>query len=155
MSKNEKVEDTVLESYFKTDARRANLSLILLSLFIPWGQLLYLFLIEGVIIARYKDYNEKIWAKCEKFPLSYIKFYAQNVCQIRKSRIKVKTNLTIHTDACEAAKFAVDNWCDAIIDITGNSNDKSKIDGPNVNLAEFRVYTEILLAVSVRKICYR
>ena len=56
-SVNEEAKDAIVGGYPETDAHCANLSLILLSLFIPWGQLLSLFLVEDATIATYKDYN--------------------------------------------------------------------------------------------------
>lgn len=36
-------------------------------------------------MAIYKNYNQKIYAKYKKFLLSYIRFYTQNVYQLKKN----------------------------------------------------------------------
>lgn len=94
-------------------------------------------------------------AKCKEFLPSYVKFYIQNVCHIRKNRIEVRANLVARTDAHEAASLATDDWHDAIVDIIGNSNNKSDNDYTNIDLAEFKINTKILLADSIREIYCR
>lgn len=69
MSKNKKVEDKISKDYFEIDTGYVDLNLILLSLFISWGQLLYLFFAESIKIVIYKYYNWKIWAKYKNFLL--------------------------------------------------------------------------------------
>ena len=82
----------------------------------------------------------------------YIKFYVQNLYQIRKTSIKVRANIAIHADARKAARLIVNNWCNMIIDIT-NSNDETAINFTNVDLVEFRVITKTLLADNIQKTC--
>lgn len=82
--------------------------------------------------------------------LSHIKFYIQNICKMRKTRIEVKTNIILHIDAQKIARVATNNLRNMIIDIT-DSNNKANIDFANINLIKFRIYIKILLANSVQK----
>ena len=67
--------------------------------------------------------------------------------QIRK--IELKANFVAHADAREEIKLTANDWCNATVDITGNSNDKSNNDCGNVYLPEFGVYIKTSLADSV------
>lgn len=69
---------------------------------------------------------------------------------MRKTRIKVKANIIVHGDACEVARFTVDDQHNKTIDIT-DSNNEINTDSTNVNLVEFGVYTKTLLANSIQK----
>lgn len=102
-------------------------------------------------MATYKEYSWKVWAKCEESLPSRIKFYAQNVCQMRKLRIEVRADIVARADAREAAKLAADDWRHETVDIVDDSNDKADVDSANIDLAEFGVHTETSLADSVRK----
>lgn len=83
---------------------------------------------------------------------SYIKFQAQNIRQIKKTKIKVTVNIVAHINFCKATRFAVDNWYDMTINI-GDNNDETNIDFTNVNLVEFRVHTKTLLVDNVQELC--
>lgn len=74
---------------------------------------------------------------------------------MRKTRIKVKADLVAHADACKAAKLAVDDWCDNSPNIANDNEDKANGDSANIDLAEFGVHTETLLANSVKETCRR
>lgn len=56
LSENEESEDAIPGGHPETDARRTDLSLILLSFFVPWNHLLPLFLTEGATLATYKEF---------------------------------------------------------------------------------------------------
>lgn len=55
-----------------------------------------------IIIKKYKPNIKKIL-------LSHIRFYTQNMCQLRKSKIKVKTNLVISANLCKKANLVNNN----------------------------------------------
>lgn len=75
--------------------------------------------------------------------------------QIKKSRIKVKTNLIVNIDVYKIAKLKINNQCDAIIDITNNNNNKSNNNDVNIDLVEFGIYIKILLINTVNITCCR
>ncbi len=54
--KNEESEDAIPGSYPKIDVCHTNLSLVLLSLFVPWNYLLSLFMTERVTSKTYKEF---------------------------------------------------------------------------------------------------
>ncbi len=56
LSENEELEDAIPGGHPKIDARRANLSLVLLSLFVSWNYLLFLFIVEGATLETYKEF---------------------------------------------------------------------------------------------------
>ncbi len=56
LSENEESEDAIPGGHPETDARRTDLSLILLSLFVPWNHLSSLFLAEGATFEIYKEF---------------------------------------------------------------------------------------------------
>lgn len=146
----EEGEDAIPKGYFKTDARWTNLSLIFLLLFILWNHLFSLFLAEGAILTMYKEFCSKVWAKCELMLPSNVKFYAQNMYQMRKTRIEVRANITIWVDACKATRLAADDCCNLTID-KDDSNDEADIDSANRDLIEFGVHTKTLSAKNVQK----
>ncbi len=147
---NEESEDAIPGGHPETDACHTNLSLILLSLFVPWNHLSSLFLVEGATLETYKKFCWRVWGKCKPKLPSHIRFYANNVCQIRKTRIEVRADIAARIDAREAARLAVDDWRDKTIDMA-NSNGEAEIDPTNVGLVEFGVQTITSLADSVRK----
>ena len=71
---------------------------------------------------------------------------------MRKTRIKVRSNIAIHADARKVAQFAVDDWHDETTDIA-NSDGEAEIDPTNVGLAEFGVQTKTFLADNVCETC--
>lgn len=103
----------------------------------------------------YKDYNQKVRAKCKKFLPLYIKFYIQNICLIRKNRIEVKNNLIIYIDTYQLAKLVANEQCDTTIDISSDSNNESNNDYANIDIAKFNIHIETLLADNVRKSHYK
>lgn len=150
LSENKESEDAVPGGHPETDARRTDLSLIFLSLFILWNHLLSLLLAEGATLATYKEFCWKVWAKCEPTLPSHVKFYAQNICQMRKTRIEVKTDIIARADAREAARLAADDWCDETTNMA-DINDEVDINSANIDLGEFGVLTQTSLADSVRE----
>ena len=77
------------------------------------------------------------------------------MCQISKSRIKVKIKLIVCADAQKAARLTANNCRYATADIIGNNNDKSNNNYINVDLAKFGINTKTLLADNIRKTCCR
>ena len=69
---------------------------------------------------------------------------------MRKTRIEVWANIAAYVVAREAARLAVDDWCDKITDIA-DSDGEAEIDPTNVGLAKFGVQTETSLADSICK----
>lgn len=70
--------------------------------------------------------------------LSYIWFYANNICQIRKTRIEVRVDLIVDVDTPKTAWLEVmderDNWLDM-----ADNNKKAKTDSLNIGLVEFDI----------------
>lgn len=60
------------------------------------------------------------------------------MCQIRKTKIKVKDNIIVYADACKAANLIADNKNNKINNIT-DSNNKANINSANVNLIKFEI----------------
>lgn len=56
LAENKEAEDAIPGGHPETNACRTDLSLILLSLFIPWKHLLSLFLAKGATLETYKDF---------------------------------------------------------------------------------------------------
>ncbi len=150
LSENEELEDAIPGGHPETDARRTDLSLILLSLFVPWNHLSSVFLAKGAILETYKEFCWRVWVKCEPKLPPYVRFYANNVCQMRKTRIEVRADIAARADAREAARLAVDDWCDETTDMV-DSDREAEIDPTNMGLAEFGVQTKTFLADSVRE----
>lgn len=50
------------------------------------------------------------------------------MCQLRKSRIKIKVNVIMCVNVDEVIKLLEKNQCNAIIDIIKNTNDKNNDD---------------------------
>ncbi len=65
LSENEELEDAIPGNHPETDARRTDLSLVLLSLFMSWNYLSSLFIAEGATLKIYKEFCWQIWVKCE------------------------------------------------------------------------------------------
>ncbi len=63
--KNEELEDVILWGYSETNAHRADLSLVFLSLFMSWNYLSSLFIIKRAILEAYEKFCLQIWVKCE------------------------------------------------------------------------------------------
>ena len=150
LSKNEKSKNAILGGHPETDACHTDLSLILLSLFVPWSYLLPLFLTKSATLATYKDFCWKIWVKYEPRLPAHVRFYIRNVCQMRKTKIEVRADIAARADARKAAWLAVDNWGDKTTDLA-DSNGEAKINSANIELVEFGVQTKTSLANSVRQ----
>lgn len=60
------------------------------------------------------------------------------MCQIRKTRIEVRTDFANRADACEAAQLEVKNGHNDLSNVADN-NGKAEIDSPNVGLVEFSI----------------
>lgn len=56
LSTNENIEDAIRRSYFRTNARQINITLILLALFISWYQFTDKFHLCGALLKIYLDY---------------------------------------------------------------------------------------------------
>ncbi len=138
LSKNEDSEDAIPGDHPETDVRRANLSLVLLSLFVPWNYLSSLFIAERATLKTYKEFCWQVCVKCEPRLPPHIRFYAKNVCQMWKTRIEVRADLAAHADAREAARLEVEDGRDDLSDVADNDG-KSEIDFPNVGLVEFGI----------------
>lgn len=80
--------------------------------------------------------------------LFYVKFHAQNICQMRKTRIEVKANIITYADACEVVRLVANDWHTMTINMA-NKNDETIINFVNVNLVEFKVHIKTLLANSI------
>ncbi len=80
LSENEESEDAIPGGHPKTDTRRTDLSLLLLSLFVPWNHLSSLFLAEGATLETYKEFCWRVWVKCEPKLPPHVCFYVNNVC---------------------------------------------------------------------------
>lgn len=152
LSENEEAEDAIPGSHPETDARRTNPSLIFLSLFISWNRLLFLFPAEGATMATYKKFCSNVRTKCEPTLPSHVKFYTQNIYQMRKTRIEVRADIVAHADTCEGARLTTDDWQDETIDMA-DSNNEADINCANVDLVKFGVYNKTLLANNIRKTC--
>lgn len=50
-----------------------------------------------------------MWIIYELMLLSHVKFYTQNVCQIRKTRIEIRVNIVAYVDAYKVVRFAADD----------------------------------------------
>lgn len=74
------------------------------------------------------------------------------MCQLRKSRIEIKSNLIIHTNTCEIPKLTANNWYNTTVNIIGNSNDETNNNYINVHLAKFKIHTKTFLTDNIRKI---
>lgn len=83
--------------------------------------------------------------------LLYLRFYTQNIYQLKKNIIKIEANLVQYADACKAIKLVANNWYNVNIDIIDNSNDKSNNHYAKDDFVEFKIYTKILLANIIRK----
>ena len=92
-------------------------------------------------MATYKDFCWKIWVKYESRLPAHVRFYAKNVCQIRKTRIEVRADIAAYADARKAAQLAVDNWGNETTDMADN-NRKAKINSANVELVKFGIQTK-------------
>ena len=99
LSDNKEAKDAIPGGHPETDACRANLAVILLSLFVLWERLLDLFHNEKAIIATYKEFALSVWEQCEPNLPLHIQIYAQNVCQMRKSRIEIRANAIARSEA--------------------------------------------------------
>ncbi len=80
LSEKEELEEAILGGHSETDARRTDLSLILLFLFVSWNHLSSLFLAEEVTLETYKKICWRVWVKCEPKLPPHVCFYANNVC---------------------------------------------------------------------------
>lgn len=60
LSENKELEDAIPEGYLKTDVYHADLSLILIFLFILWNYLSSLFVAEGATLETYKKFCWKV-----------------------------------------------------------------------------------------------
>ena len=97
-----------------------------------------LFVAEKATLNTYKEVYWQIWIKYEpRLPL-YIQFYAKNVCQMRKTRLEVKADLTIRVNTYETAQLEVKNRCNNLSDMVDN-NGEAKIDSSNMRLVEFGI----------------
>ncbi len=152
LSENEESENAIPRGHPETNTRRTDLSFILSSLFMPWNHLSSLFLAEGATLVTYKEFCWGVWVKCEPTLPPYVRFYANNICQMRITRIEVRADIAARADTRKAARLAVDDWRDETTDMADNDG-KAEIDPTNVGLAEFGVQTEMFLADSVRKTC--
>ncbi len=150
LSENKDSEDAIPGGHPETNTCHTNLSLDLLSLFISWNYLLSLFIAEGATLEIYKEFYWQVWVKCEPRLLPHIRFYAKNMCQMRKTRIEFKADLAASADARETARLEVEDGRDDLSDVVDN-NGEAEIDSPNVGLVEFGIQTQMSLADSVRK----
>ncbi len=145
LSENEELKDAIPRSHPKIDTCCTDLSLIFLSLFVLWNHLSSLFLAKEAALEIYKKYCWKVWVKYELKLWPYVRFYAKNVYQIRKTRIEIWANIAARADTLKAARLAHDIWRDETT-YMANSNAKAEIDPINVELAEFGVCTKTSLA---------
>ncbi len=152
LSKNEKLVETIPESYSQTNVCRTDLSLTLLSLFVPWNHLSSLFLAERAVLETYEEFYWRVWVKCEPKLSFHIPFYTKNVCQMQKTRIEIRANIDTCTDARKAAQLTIDDLRNEITDMV-DSNKKAEIVSTNVKLAKFGVSTKMSLVDSPRKTC--
>ncbi len=65
LSENEESEDVIPGGHPETETRRADLSLVLLSLFVLWNYLSSLFIVEGATLETYKEFCWQVWVKYE------------------------------------------------------------------------------------------
>ena len=99
LSDNEEAEDAIPGSHPETDVRRVDLAFVLLSLFVSWERLLDLFYTERAKIATYKKFAWSVWERCEPNLPPHVQFYAQNICQMRKSKIEVRADTVARSEA--------------------------------------------------------
>ncbi len=154
LSENEESEDAILGGHSETDARRTNLSLIFLSLFVLWNPLSSLFLAERATLETNKEFCWRVLVKCKPKPSTHVRFYPNNMCQMRKTRIEVRADIATRSDAREVARLVVDDWRNKTTDIA-DSDVEAKIDHTNVGLTEFGVQTKMSLTDSIRKTCHK
>ncbi len=64
-----------------------NIAIILLTLFVPWNHLQPLFSEMGAINDNYLSFSWVIWYLFYPMLDDYVKYYATNILQIRKSKI--------------------------------------------------------------------
>lgn len=138
LSENKELKNAIPKSHIKIKACCTDLSLIFLLLFILWNFFLFLFVAKGVALKIYKEFCKKTWVKCEPKLPPHIWFYAKNMCQMRKTKIEVRANITIYVDAREAIWLTVDDWCGKMTDIV-NSNKEVDIDFTNIELIKFGI----------------
>ena len=151
LSDNKKVKDVIPGSHPKTDACRTDLAIMLLSLFVPWECLLDLFLTTKTTITTYKKFIWSVWEQYEPDLLSHIQFFAQNVCQMRKSRIEVQANAVARSETRHLARLVADNWHNQGSQPFNNdigTNNKLA----SINLAEFGLLGKIFFADVVKEI---
>lgn len=82
--------------------------------------------------------------------LFYIKFYVQNKCHIKKTRIEVKVHIITYTNACKVVRLISNNWNNKTNNIT-DKNDEADINSADINLVEFDIHNNILLADNIKK----
>lgn len=75
--------------------------------------------------------------------------------QMRKTRIEVRADLFAPADIREAVKLLANDWRDNSLNIADGRKDKADVDSTNIDLAEFGIHTEILLANSVKETYHR
>lgn len=61
----------------------------------------------------------------------------------------------MNADTREVAKLTTDDWHNNSLDIVDNSKNEANVDSANIDLAQFGVHIEILLADNVKKTCRR
>lgn len=154
LSENKELGDVILRCHFETDACCIDLSLIFLSLFMPWNHLSSLFLAKKAALETYKKFCWRVWVKYEPKLSLYVQFYAKNVYQMWKARIEVRANIASFADVRKATWLVVNNWRNETTDIA-KSNGKAKIDPTNVELVEFGIQTKTTLLDSIHKTCYK
>lgn len=150
LSKNEELEDAIPRDYPEIDVCLANLSLVLLFLFLLWNYLSSLFIAERATLEIYKEFCWQVQGKYEPRLLPQVRFYAKNVYQVRKTRIEVRTDLARRANTCKAAQLEVENGRDNLSDMADNDG-KAKIDSLNVGLVEFGIQTQTSLVDSIQK----
>lgn len=99
LSENKESRDAIPGSHPITDAHYVNLSVVLLFPFMLQNQLLTLFLAKDATLPTYKEFCQKVWVKCEINLPSHFRFYAQNICQMQKTRIEIRADIDTHANA--------------------------------------------------------
>lgn len=89
--------------------------------------------------------------KCRRFSALHSKFYAQNVCELWKSRIKIRANNTVNIHASKAVKLAANNLSYTNDNVSSDGNDESKNNYVNVGLIEFGLHTKTLLKDNIKR----
>lgn len=84
LSTNKNTKDTIKGDHFETYAKRNNVALIFLALFISWNQLMEKFHLLGALLNTYLDYCWEVWEKSVENLEKYTLYAAKNILHQEK-----------------------------------------------------------------------